>query len=331
MKLTIINATSTLKRNSSVEFLRILFMLLIVIGHVYAHGSNLDYQCIYDFSGQINTFWHTSMFSLCKIGVTGFMFITGYYGIKFDFKKLVTLYFTALFYYVILSRGGGIINMIQPYSLWWYLNSYCFIYILSPFIEFGFKAIDKKILRTIVLIIVFYNYIGKFLMGENSHDTELLLSIYIIARYIKCFSVDLGIHKYGKFICCGLFLLLTFLPIMEYNIGLPLKAYQMTMSNNSLLVLLFVIYLVKFADMIKTHSNVTNWIATSTLSVYLITDYPSVRNIINPYLYEGMFCGTSYFVILLIFLLCIFIDKLRIVCFSLGQRFVNPIIQKIRA
>lgn len=80
------------KRNTSIEILRILFMLLILIGHVYAHGSNLDYQLIYSYAGHLDTFWHTSMFSLCKIGVTGFIFISGFYGIKFNLKKLLILF-----------------------------------------------------------------------------------------------------------------------------------------------------------------------------------------------------------------------------------------------
>ena len=91
------------KRNTSIEILRILFMLLILIGHVYAHGSNLDYQLIYSYAGHLDTFWHTSMFSLCKIGVTGFIFISGFYGIKFNLKKLLILFFyiIVLLYFLI--------------------------------------------------------------------------------------------------------------------------------------------------------------------------------------------------------------------------------------
>lgn len=307
-------------RNSSVELLRIVFMFLIVVGHVYAHGSNLNYQLIYSYGGQFDTFWHTSIFSLSKVGVTGFMFITGYYGIRFDFKKLLLLFCTALFYFLILSRFSNPINAIHPYSCWWYLNSYIFIYVLSPFIEYGFKNIEEPKIRIVVLVLLFYNYIGK--AGENSHDTELLLSIYVIARYIKLYSSNLQkiSRKFKLSTVLGLtilFLLIVSLPIIEYNAGLPLKAYKMTISNNSIIILLFVIFLVRFADSHETHSNFVNWVAASTLSVYLITDYPSIRDIIDPYLFEGMQNGKSYVLIVLIFLSCILIDKLRMFLFAL--------------
>lgn len=311
------------KRNTSIEILRILFMLLILIGHVYAHGSNLDYQLIYSYAGHLDTFWHTSMFSLCKIGVTGFMFISGFYGIKFNLKKLLILFFTSLFYYILLSKGSGFRNIFQPYSCWWYLNSYIFVYALSPFIEYGFKVMSKEKLMVVVALLIFYNYFGKYIAGENSHDTELLISIYIIARYlfiyynqIKDFVFRFIKVKLSNCIIT-LFCLLAILPLIEYNIGLPLGVYNMTMSNNSPLILFFVGCLVVYANSHATHVNFINWLATSTLAVYLITDFPTIRNIINPFLFGNMFNGISYILIIGIFLGCICVDKIRELVFSL--------------
>lgn len=314
------------KRNTSVELLRIVFMLLIIIGHVYAHGSNLDYQLIYSFAGQADTFWHTSMFSLCKIGVTGFMFISGFYGIKFNFKKLLVLFLTSLFYFLLLSRGTGIRNVFQPYSCWWYLNSYIFVYSISPFIEYGFKVISEEKLRVVVALIFFYNYIGKYIAGENSHDTELLISIYVIARYLFYYydKIKDFVFRYIRVklsVCIiTLFCFLTILPLIEYNLGLPLVAYQMTMSNNSPLILFFVGSVVVYANSHTTHINIINWMATSTLAVYLITDFPAIRNIVIPFLYGNMFNGISNLYLLVIFLGCIFVDKIRELLFSLISR-----------
>ena len=66
-------------RNTSIELLRFAFMFLIVLLHVYAHGTEHDYQQIYDWGKNMDTAFHLSLFSIGKIGVTGFMFISGYY------------------------------------------------------------------------------------------------------------------------------------------------------------------------------------------------------------------------------------------------------------
>ncbi|MGM9779967.1 MAG: hypothetical protein ACI3ZD_16780, partial [Prevotella sp.] len=66
-------------RNSSIELLRLWFMLMIVTLHAYAHGSGLDYDYLYSLGSDWATAHHLGLFSLGKCGVTGFMFISGYY------------------------------------------------------------------------------------------------------------------------------------------------------------------------------------------------------------------------------------------------------------
>ncbi len=70
------------KRNSSIEILRISFMFLILTIHVYCHGSHIDYNWIYSLGGNIKTAWNLSLYSLGMLGVTGFIFISGYFGKK---------------------------------------------------------------------------------------------------------------------------------------------------------------------------------------------------------------------------------------------------------
>ena len=57
-------------RNTSIELLRFAFMFLIVLLHVYAHGTEHDYQQIYDWGKNMDTAFHLSLFSIGKIGVT---------------------------------------------------------------------------------------------------------------------------------------------------------------------------------------------------------------------------------------------------------------------
>lgn len=67
-------------RNSSIELLRIISMLMIILSHCCIHG--LDSLSSKYF---INNFF-TTVFFLGNLGVIIFMLITGYYTIESKFK-----------------------------------------------------------------------------------------------------------------------------------------------------------------------------------------------------------------------------------------------------
>lgn len=316
---------STENRNSSVEFLRIFFMLLIVLGHIYVHGTNIDYQQIYQW-GQTEHFFHTALFSLCKIGVTGFMFISGYYGIRFSFKKILMLFFTALFYHLCLGMFDGVKQVFQPYRYWWYFNSYIFIYAISPLIEHCFENLNEKKLRMIVILALFYTYVGKFVAGENSHNTEFLLTVYVVAKYLskyqenifQCFRKALLKKINLNFVIGAFFVIAFFLPIIESQMNLDVIFFRMTTSNNNLFYLVFSWLLVYYADKHKKKNKVVNMIAQPVFGVYLISDYPTVRDAIIPFLYSKLFeqflVGFAY--LLAIFVACLVIEKIRSIIFK---------------
>lgn len=95
MKLRIANH----KRNSAIEIYRVLLMLGIVVLHEYSYvgmGHN----------------WLPRLFHTC---VVGFVFISGYYGVKLSFAKFARLYGVAIFCATwfalsafIITQGGGV-------------------------------------------------------------------------------------------------------------------------------------------------------------------------------------------------------------------------------
>lgn len=128
----------TKQRNSSVEILRFTFMFLIVLLHVYAHGSGLDYEKIYHWGACSYNMSHLLIFSLGKIGVTGFMFISGYYGIRTSRHKIFDMILILLFYLILLTpigNGNKLLLFLHPFDGWWFISAYLFIMFLAPLIE----------------------------------------------------------------------------------------------------------------------------------------------------------------------------------------------------
>lgn len=188
-----VSIAKTHARNSSIELLRFIFMFFVVLSHVYVHGNHLNYEVIYDYGKELSSAIHLSLFTLSVTGVTGFMFISGYYGIRMTKKKWVSMLAMLLFYSIALSIGIGSFGLhtlnivLHPFDLWWFMAAYLFICVLSPIIEEGIKRIDEATFRYVVVGLLFYNYVAHFLTFENSHDVLLLLTIYFTARYLRIY------------------------------------------------------------------------------------------------------------------------------------------------
>lgn len=180
-------------RNSNIEILRVIFMFLILVNHVYGHGSGLNLKWIYSLGLEWDTAWNLALDSLCKLGVTGFIFISGYFGIRTTKKSLAHILLIPFFYTLILSIAfkhlgfHEIINLIFAFNGWWFVSCYVFIMLLSPFIEEGIKKIKGRIFLIIVMGMLVYTYVMNSLGKADSHDIILLLTVYMTARYLKLY------------------------------------------------------------------------------------------------------------------------------------------------
>lgn len=178
------------KRNTSVELLRFFFMFCIVIDHIYGHGSGLNYEWLYGLGKDWTTAPHLVMFNIGKIGVTGFMFISGYYGIRINKNKIIHLLAITTTYAVVLDAIYGFtlhsaINDLHAFDLWWFVKDYLFVCLLSPFIEMGIKNVSRHTFQMVIVGVAFVSYFAHLISFDNSHDLTMLLSIYLIARYLK--------------------------------------------------------------------------------------------------------------------------------------------------
>ena len=323
------------KRNSTIELLRMFFMLGIVFLHAFYHGSNGNIEWIYSLGKDNSTAYQLSLYSLSRIGVTGFMFISGYYGIKMNAQRIYKFLSMVIFYFIVVavlcSQGfGGIIKgVIHAWDAWWFVASYFMICILSPILNAGLDRLSQRDFLYVVLGILTYTYLGHFIVGLDSHDTELLLSIYIIARYVrKRFTPPISKRK---LLCVSALsiLILCFAPIIIMKCWGNIHIVDILICNNSPLVLLTSSSLVLLLDSISFHSRLINWMASSTFAVYLLTDN-GLRSKIDSWILNNILDVDiyGYLLMLLVFIVCIIIDKMRGVIFLPIDKKINKWILK---
>lgn len=185
-----------MKRNSSIEILRILAMFLIFSGHFYGQSS-ISSICV---EGGYGTNLLTSG---SRVSVNIFMFITCYFmanpGYKVNGKKITGTYFLLWFYSVILGIVALIANKTFNYEIvkaffpflggaLWYMTMYIAFLLLFPFVsKINLLDRDKHKMLSIICIIIFcvYSSIHRFSEGMLAYYGWIIASYICFAYYRK--------------------------------------------------------------------------------------------------------------------------------------------------
>ena len=172
-------------RNSNIELLRILCMFMIILWHL---------NIAVEQNGVSPFILKDTIYSLTAVAVNCFILISGYWGIRFKLKSIITLFLQCLFYSIvtglcvhyITGAHWDIIKILLPISTnqWWFITTYIMLYLSAPLLN---KAIEntKNLSYNILafsLICVYFGYIFKNPNNSSGHSYLQFVFIYIIGR-----------------------------------------------------------------------------------------------------------------------------------------------------
>ncbi len=286
--------TVSSERQSNIELLRIVLIFMIIVHHLIVHNCGIEYISSGSFEFGVKTPFELLINSFVVIGVNSFIFISGYFGIKFKMNTLVSFLLEALFYsvtiYLIFALCGltelkpfAFIKSLFPLSrnTWWFLTTYIALYIISPILNKGIEALDKKQLLFSVVGLLFFNCFSGFIVGTlsgNGRTLFNLISIYVLARYMNKYVHNL----HYPFLSYGFFSMILFgsvLLCVKFN-KLSMAWHIMYSLNNPFMVLSSVFIFYGFKN-IRLNSRMINIISSLVLGIYLISDHPYVRDLIT--------------------------------------------------
>lgn len=321
-------------RNSSIELLRIILMGFILIWHTFVHGAGLSrIATLTDWGPK-----YIDELLLCSvvcIAVNCYIFISGYYGIKFTWRGFFNLIYTALFYSVSISlltylfspislSKEWIFYMLCPLTgyVWWFFSCYVILYLLSGLINSTLEQITQRQFISILIGIYTFLYLYHLILGKIGGvpigQICLFIFIYAIGRYAAKFKLGIIENKplfiwACATICLILLILFAFLcPKLPHSI-----IWYIYTNGNPLLIISAAAFFFLFKKY-KFINKILNSLSVSTLSIYLITDYYLVRNTINNQLYMWYNKNLLLYLgaVLLIICACIIIDRVRIFTFN---------------
>jgi len=328
-------------RDSNLELLRIVSMILIIAHHYSVHGG----FSLADSALTINKVLVQILSLGGKIGVICFVLITGYFMItsSFKFKKLLKLVLEVFAYsagimVIFYIFGFADFNLkefgkcLMPitHSAYWFATTYVALYILTPFVNKFIRALgQKEYLGLLFVLFILSSIVPTFLLGSfGIGNVGLFIFFYMIAAYIRLYPLGFkGVFGNLK-VALLLSVIFTGLLIASVIIFDVMGYIHPIFSNNAtyfmgvtspLAIICALSLFLFFKNLHIGDSKFINQIALSMFGVYLIHDNLFVR----PFLWHQIFQNASYFdssylflhalvVIALTFVICTVIDQIRI-------------------
>lgn len=190
-------------RNSNHELLRLIAMYMIVRIHANMYLYNF-------YTGSLGNVFNGAVNGICNTGVTCFILISGYYGIKFDFKKLVKLECMMISYSLLETgvlcfvfpeqmRGAALLEQVVKSVLpfisrkYWFYSCYICLFLFSGYIDKLIEKLSqtefKKLLLTSLLIFSILPTVFYFeIIPDNGKGLVQMLMVYMIGRYIRLYG-----------------------------------------------------------------------------------------------------------------------------------------------
>ena len=276
-------------RNSNIEFLRIFCMLLIISGHiVMAHTNHL----LDTFDEVYGLFWCGA----CSVAVNTFVLITGWFGIKFQWERLLRLDMQVVFYSVGLLTVAVALGWHQisvrtdifylfPLltKRYWFVTSYAVLYLIAPLLNQWRDSMSKQqygrvlvggFLLVYVWPTVSFLFNAPQFINDSGYGIVNFSYLYLLGCYLRRHFVS---NKSSAFYWGGYFLASVLLFACQYSLS-KMLGFEFTswISYNTVFVLLGAVCLFMAFERMSFSSSVVNYLAKPCLAVYLIHLHPYV-------------------------------------------------------
>ncbi len=287
-------------RNTNIEILRIISMIMIVLSHFTVHNTVKNYLLPFGLNRLVLE-WST----LGNIGVILFVLITGYYSFNkknsFKLKRLFSITFQTFFYamsiYLIFVLCGwekfaplGFISNLFPiiFKKYWFMTAFVVLYIFMPYINRLIEALDRREhLRFIIVSLLLFSIIP-MLTTKNMFGNEIVqfLMFYMIGAYLGKYKDNYFNNKkhcYSVLIVSALVLFgsVVVVDLLGSRFGVLAEHSTYLFARNSIVSIAFATSLFSaFALRKPFTNNIVNSVAACTLGVYLISDNPLIRHVL---------------------------------------------------
>lgn len=324
-----------MNRDSSIELLRLVLMVMIVIHHCIVHGLGLEYISN-PAGGDVLIAPHLMLGAdiingLCICSVNCFVLISGYFSIRTTKRKMLFLFLSATIYALLfnvlpLAIEGDIKGALDnclflSHQSYWFITDYLFLMIFAPMINLFFENASVKTLgyftASILIISCYFGFHWKLDVNVNGYTLFQFITMYCIGRYIAVKKFD--ISKWKAASCYALCALATGLLMWWFwHRGKAAVAWKFSYYNDPLLILAAVGLFMLFKNF-KFENRIVNNLAKSALGIYLFQESVAVSRVLYGYLRDVASTANAEIFIIIVALsvvtalVALAIDRFRII------------------
>ena len=335
-----VQSTKIINRNTSIELLRIISMIMIMFHHFAYHGN---------FEWNFNEvtlphLWYDFILMDGKVGVDIFVLISGYFLIEnteklFQPKKLLKFWGQVVFYSImtyllsVMLRLNAfeikqLIKVCLPitYPGWWFASTYFMLYLIHPFLNKLLHGLSKTEYQYLILMMVLCWSIIPTATTQLFESNSLLwfVTLYGIAGYVNLYGGNQKLQSKHYFSLYFMVLIITYTVSTTF---LFLGTKKEEWSTHAIdffeierlpILLMAITLFMGFVTLKMNYHKWINMIASATFGVYLIHDSSYIRyylwtNIfkINQYQDSTFLILYSILVVFILYVSCTMIDLIR--------------------
>lgn len=335
-----VQSTKIINRNTSIELLRIISMIMIMFHHFAYHGN---------FEWNFNEvtlphLWYDFILMGGKVGVDIFVLISGYFLIEnteklFQPKKLLKFWGQVVFYSImtyllsVMLRLNAfeikqLIKVCLPitYPGWWFASTYFMLYLIHPFLNKLLHGLSKTEYQYLILMMVLCWSIIPTATTQLFESNSLLwfVTLYGIAGYVNLYGGNQKLQSKHYFSLYFMVLIITYTVSTTF---LFLRTKKEEWSTHAIdffeierlpILLMAITLFMGFVTLKMNYHKWINMIASATFGVYLIHDSSYIRyylwtNIfkINQYQDSTFLILYSILVVFILYVSCTMIDLIR--------------------
>lgn len=325
------------KRQLNVELMRIFSMLLICLWHVNGH-----FLPFLPNAGSLVGKTLSLLMPYITFHVDLFVLITGYFGVRHLKRGLLKTSLLVIFYSLVLGAltsylGGQDFSWTQllPFSgsPWWFMQVYLVLLLCSPILERFLQDGTKSKMYYLLIVSTFINvYLGWFrqipLYDHHGYDIVNFINLYVIGRCLKADEKTQHIIRKYKF--CPLLIFIVCC-LVRYKVQ-PVTSWNWWDYSSPLNIMMAISVFYMFLNL-RVSMKLTRtiiFLSSSAVAVYLMTDYKGgyqlLANVLDAFI--GLSSSPAiqvviiFLFVLLLFVICCAIDKLRIMLLAPIEKYV---------
>ena len=323
--------TNKQTRNSSIELLKIIGIILVVVSHVVQTLSDTEtYMPYHDYIVDLRLATTNIQYLILSMlqysgsfGNTVFFVCSAWYLLDSDktnkrkiLQMLLDIWVISIIFLIIvyILRDGDIelytmINQIFPtlYENNWYMTCYILFYLVHSFLNMIIMKVDKPILLKTVLVMLCLYFVINYLQNRYFYYNSALIVwvvIYFTIAYMKLYLVDISNNiKFNICIfiigCVGNYGMVILTNILGLHISIFSSALLHWNSKGNPFILLMVVGLFNIARNVHIESRVINYVSRLSMLIYIIHENMLLRTYYRPMMWQYVYENMGYEYILL--------------------------------